>query len=452
MLQSEAVDISFCSNVRYGMWNYPDKNLYTCDIDETQIIDHPNFVMQNEMVTKTITSLTIKDNRNVKYPPKKIANAFPHLTSLVISNCSLRFIEADAFENLIWLKTLAIYGNEIQWIDEKAFESLALLELLQLNNNKLRILAPKTFSTMAQLKIIYLNDNELLFLPSKIFSNNQLLVEIYMQNNVELKNWDSKLLENLYNLKNFSSSGVNISEIDKDLFKDNENLEYIWLNNCKIRYIGANTFSRMKNLKFINLKENICVNEMFQRREFSELYLKCKKLPVKSIELEQLKDEQAKLKTKLNESSAENVRLQNQIKNLLYQMTSESIKHNESIKHLEETARFKLNIVNEKNKEIIELKLDADVQAKIISKLKIQLTKLGNERDAIHKNATSQAKVIARLENKIVELTSVTEQQHEMCFTESLEESQNCTVEKHSRDEDSVLNHILFKLFFGVWV
>jgi BspA type Leucine rich repeat region (6 copies) len=92
-------------------------------------------------------------------------------------------------------------------------------------------------------------------------------IDLINLNNNKIQFLDSKTFVNLLNLKNISLNGNELERIEKDLFKDNTNLENVWLdNNNNIKSISYEVFDNKKNLDFVGLRNNICVDSFFWKR------------------------------------------------------------------------------------------------------------------------------------------------------------------------------------------
>lgn len=139
-------------------------------------------------------------------------NKLPNFEKLFITFSGLKYVEKSKLAKLTQLKFLNFYGNDIENLDPDVFDDLVNLEHLLFVNNKIKVLP-------------------------------------------------SRLLWNLPNLKSFWAYENPIAEIPIRFFKNNKKIEEIWLGPSKIRKIGVN-FKSLLNLKLLDLRKNICINEI----------------------------------------------------------------------------------------------------------------------------------------------------------------------------------------------
>jgi len=86
--------------------------------------------------------------------------SFPKLQELIIRNCGLRTISADAFKGLDSLERLTIQGNPLTSIEADSF-NIERLERLDLRGNSIRYIAPGAFRHLRRLVYLNLEGNDL---------------------------------------------------------------------------------------------------------------------------------------------------------------------------------------------------------------------------------------------------------------------------------------------------
>lgn len=219
-------------------WIFSDDELFSCDLKDV-IIDDPNYKIKPSPRNKRVRGLSFLDNKNVKFLPQDIAQAFPNLIELSAFNTSIKNIPNNALKNLPKLRSLNLMSSELSSIDPHAFDELPSLENLDLSSNNLYDLSPDTFKNLPSLKMLYIADNKLRYLDPQIF-------------------------ENLPELRNVSLENNEVPQIDRKLFGKNYELQNVWLNGNKINAIDPAIFDGKRALEYVDLRGNECIDVFFE--------------------------------------------------------------------------------------------------------------------------------------------------------------------------------------------
>lgn len=190
--------------------------------------------------------ITIKHQPLVKYLPANIAQSFPTLRGIEISDCPIKLLMPRSFKNLKSLEELSMPETEIEFVGRETFDDLINLKYLVLSHNHIEYINPGAFRHLTKLENLILHKNKLRYLDDNIFAN-------------------------LRNLKSLSLKHNNIEEISRNLFRSNLNLRHVWLEENKIKIINQNAFDGLSNLNFINLSKNRCINILFHKETLSKV-------------------------------------------------------------------------------------------------------------------------------------------------------------------------------------
>jgi Leucine-rich repeat (LRR) protein len=98
------------------------------------------------------------------------------LTSLLLANNNLSFIDRNIFKKLTSLEYLSLSFNNITKINKNTFNSLTLLKCLLLNNNKLTKLHKNTFNSLTLLDTLNIRNNNLNYIDKKNFIKPQKML------------------------------------------------------------------------------------------------------------------------------------------------------------------------------------------------------------------------------------------------------------------------------------
>lgn len=160
----------------------------------------------------------------------------PFLESLSLSNCSIKTIADDAFENLPKLKVLYLRGNKLTNIPLAISSSEKLTELY----------------LDSQISDPFIN----FFLPNYTFKNLTSLEELSLFH-VYLGRISRYSLIGLGNLKSAFLASTRTSEIEDHAFETLTSLEVLDLRGNRIQLLSNFTFYGLHNLKHVYLNGNI---------------------------------------------------------------------------------------------------------------------------------------------------------------------------------------------------
>lgn len=99
------------------------------------------------------------NNQKVSFVPRNIANFFPQLTTLEISNSSLEWIEQEDIRDLKNLKILNLEKNSIEILEKDLFDFNTKLETINISENRLQFLHKGIFYKLGGLRSIDLKQN-----------------------------------------------------------------------------------------------------------------------------------------------------------------------------------------------------------------------------------------------------------------------------------------------------
>lgn len=220
-----------------SLWFKFDMKFWTFRVNSDNVILVENVEIQAAR-SEAVKGLTFSNNKNVKYPPVKVHEKFPHLVAYQIYNCSLKDVRYENFENLTDLQAVYLGYNVLTAIPVDIFKDLSKLKFLSLQGNHLHSIHEDVFKNLINLRELFLNHNHIHLLPPNIF-------------------------ENLRELRNISLTDNKIELLTDEHFRNNGQMENIFLHSNKIKELDSKMFDHMRNLKVVHLKGNVCVNEDF---------------------------------------------------------------------------------------------------------------------------------------------------------------------------------------------
>jgi hypothetical protein len=133
VLFSNASQVS-CESTEDKYWNVIFQEVKTCKMRQTTSIDS----QETTVLTKDdlLGAIIFWGNRNIKFLPVRLSDAFPNLMGYSAIACSLTQIIKANFENLGKLKCLYLAHNQISTIETASFQDLTALEVLDLGSRK----------------------------------------------------------------------------------------------------------------------------------------------------------------------------------------------------------------------------------------------------------------------------------------------------------------------------
>jgi Leucine-rich repeat (LRR) protein len=104
-----------------------------------------------------------------------IAETFPNLVILKISNQNIRSLQSTDFDGLRDLKILDLEANQIESLPQSVFWDLPQLDLLLLDNNRIKNLPETLFAANFKLRYLSLRSNLIERFPRDLFRRNSKL-------------------------------------------------------------------------------------------------------------------------------------------------------------------------------------------------------------------------------------------------------------------------------------
>jgi Leucine-rich repeat (LRR) protein len=197
------------------------KTLMKCRI-RNQLINGPDFTVADFESQETVEAFDIRENSQVEFIPKNLAQKLPKLISIEISYCTVESVEDHHFQGLSELIELSLAHNKIKSISTDSFKTNIKLESLSLNGNEIIYLSNDHFQSLINLKRLNLNDNKIVFVQSKSF-------------------------ENLINLKILSISRNKLETFSANL-SNCRKLQMILLDDNELKSIDENVLAQLKDL------------------------------------------------------------------------------------------------------------------------------------------------------------------------------------------------------------
>lgn len=150
-------------------WPELNKTLYTCVLNEYEIIDGQNYkIFANTepyqlplIKDEDIQAISFVNNKNIKFLPVNIGESFPNLIAMKASGNSIANITRETFMNLPKLKFLNLSFNKIKSLNPDTFEYLTGLENLNLENNEIEEIEETIFVFLKFLKKFKLAGNKI---------------------------------------------------------------------------------------------------------------------------------------------------------------------------------------------------------------------------------------------------------------------------------------------------
>lgn len=195
------------------------------------------------------------------------------LDELDLSNCSLKKITNNMFDNLSELAYINLSHNRLSVIAPSTFSNLVNLEELDLSGNLLEEIPPNMFQNNTQLNTLNLSNNPLKHFHLSAVSE----IERLEIRSCKLTNIDDSFSKNLDMLVYLDVSGNSITEISPKTFTLLSDLEHIDLSNNGLKTLDASIFKNNTKLKKILLDNNnleilrpfICTASQFETYHFA---------------------------------------------------------------------------------------------------------------------------------------------------------------------------------------
>lgn len=137
--------------------------------------------------TSQVTQMTIVDQQTF-FLPNNLADYFPQLTNLSITNSGLYGVDSSSFERLKSFEILVVNFNKVMQIPSDAFKDQENLRQLDMSFNKIKLISNGAFKSNKKLQELKLNDISLEII------NDQTLEGLYSLKTLSLQNNEIKYL------------------------------------------------------------------------------------------------------------------------------------------------------------------------------------------------------------------------------------------------------------------
>lgn len=191
--------------------------------------------------------ISFSGNRHLRlhYFPRGTFEQFPAVIDFSLQNCQLKTLRNGDFSGAENLKNLNLDYNDLRTLNASAFAGADNLNWLSLSGNDMESISKDAFHGSQKIQMLILSQNKLHQLHRDTF--------------IEL----SDLQEILLNSNEFET-------MTAGLFDRNAKMKRIWLQNNRLSAIEPQLFEPLTNLQFVNLKENVCIDELY-RKQYREI-------------------------------------------------------------------------------------------------------------------------------------------------------------------------------------
>lgn len=176
-----------------------------------------NELKDNSKEVNEVKTLKIIDQRTIFFADG-IADYFPNLVKLKISNSSLQTIERKQFKGLKTLTVLDLSFNDLTSLTDDLFEEIQQLKHIDMSHNQIKSIPSKIFQKLVKLEYLNMRNNLLIKLEADLLLNKEMLKEIHFNDN-KLADISVKIFRNLTSLKvaNFKRNECIDAEFPSDL-------------------------------------------------------------------------------------------------------------------------------------------------------------------------------------------------------------------------------------------
>jgi Leucine-rich repeat (LRR) protein len=227
--------------------------------------------------------------RDSKFPKlsEEICKKFPKVQEIDADFTALNSIES--LKDCGLLERFKASHNNIEYFHHETFAECAQLKLLNLSHGKILNFPGQLFKTNQNLVIVdfsynsierleasnilssnllklehlNLESNRIRIIDADFFSECQNVKTLNLRNNL-LENFDDDVFEDLENLEKLDLSSNKLAILSDLAFRKNLKLEIISLASNYISQIHPKAFQNLRDLKFLDLRGNLCVNEVFE--------------------------------------------------------------------------------------------------------------------------------------------------------------------------------------------
>lgn len=142
----------------------------------------------------------IMNNQEIVFMPISLASTFPNLKELIINNSGLTKLSSGDFKGMTNLRKIEITNNKISSINENVFDGLNSLEVLDLSANEISTLKENIFSSLINLITLNLSDNKITHFYSSFLPFPNKIEEFYINRN-KIRYFEKEILNYLWEAK-----------------------------------------------------------------------------------------------------------------------------------------------------------------------------------------------------------------------------------------------------------
>jgi len=193
-LKQKLNEISFKCAINENACNAIDLFVYQPDVSIKTVNDKND----NELDATAITELSIS-NQESFFLPMNLANVFPKLQKLVITNSRMVSIDNIELSCLTTLSIIDFSNNQLRQIAVDDFSGLTELKELNLSNNRIAVIEFESFKGLVNLHKLILNENAIREFNTKLLLDLPSIKELHLKDN-QLKSIKTHSLEMLNHL------------------------------------------------------------------------------------------------------------------------------------------------------------------------------------------------------------------------------------------------------------
>lgn len=194
----------------------------------------------------TISGLRKQPAENINFLPTRLDETLPNLIAINFWNCSISRLSGESFKSLK-LQEIQIVNCKISSITLDAFSEQSQLVILDLAGNSIERIEQDMFRDLSNLLVLNLAANNI----ASVGNSLHYLIDLQ----------DINL-----------SANLNLQVFNGDEFASNTKLKNIWMFLNNIRKLNNSLFDDKMNLQQVDLRHNQCINNRYNRANFSDMY------------------------------------------------------------------------------------------------------------------------------------------------------------------------------------
>lgn len=184
----------------------------------------------------------------------RLPSPYSNATDLVVINCGLSSVAADAFELLNGLDTLELAKNRLTNVSKISLNPLRNLRKLDLSNNRLTALPNELFKDLPKLEEIDLGGNQVQF-TENLFNGTAALTKLVC-NNCHLKDVPTISLRKIRNLHYLELNQNPFQSLQDHNFHGLRQIQELSLDNCSLSAISELALQHFPMLRVLNIGHN----------------------------------------------------------------------------------------------------------------------------------------------------------------------------------------------------